>query len=183
MPYDSFKVVIDAQLSAPTPRWPPGVAKKDLYDFLVKDGMAGPPRRLRRPPRRSRRRATSIPATAPGSAPGSQGHHRRMVRFPSAPLRARGADPQTGPGHLQGTTSASLAQRAGSASTRTRCRRQGRHGRGRQGNEKFWKMHGLMFRTRTSCFGGRSTWNGRSRAASTLARWRRTKESPEVAGA
>ena len=42
MPYDSFKAVIDAQLKRANQALSSGVARRDLYENLVKDGMTAP---------------------------------------------------------------------------------------------------------------------------------------------
>ncbi len=43
VPYESFKPVIDAQLKRANAALATGVAKKDLYETLTKDGLSGPP--------------------------------------------------------------------------------------------------------------------------------------------
>src|SRR2546430_5081139 len=50
MPYESFKAVIDGQVQRANAALASGVQKKDLYEYLIKDGQSGPPAQAAPPP-------------------------------------------------------------------------------------------------------------------------------------
>src|SRR6267143_1491718 len=179
MPYDSFKVVIDAQLKRANAALATGVAKKDLYEFLVKDGMAGPPAPPQAAPQPQARNVD------PGDGPwiGSRKPKVTIVEWSDfqCPFCAR-VEPtlkqvldtykddvrivwRNEP--LSFHQNAMPAAKAAMAAAR-------------QGNEKFWKMHGLMFSHQNELSEAKYVeWAKQS--GLDVARWRKDKESPEVA--
>ena len=181
MPYDSFKVVIDAQLKRANAALATGVAKKDLYDFLVKDGMAGPPA----PPPQAAAPQPQARNVDPGDGPwiGSRKPKVTIVEWSDfqCPFCAR-VEPtlkqvldtykddvrivwRNEP--LSFHQNAMPAAKAAMAAAR-------------QGNEKFWKMHGLMFSHQNELSEAKYVeWAKQS--GLDVARWRKDKESPEVA--
>jgi protein-disulfide isomerase len=180
MPYDSFKVVIDTQLKRANAALASGVQRKDLYDSLVKDGQSGPPA----PP----------PAAAPqpqarnvdpgdGPATGAKKPKVTIVEWSDfqCPFCAR-VEPtlqqilttykdevrivwRNEP--LSFHPNAMPAAKAAMAAFR-------------QGNDKFWKMHGLMFANQTQLSEAKyEEWA--QQIGLDVDRWKKDKESPEVA--
>ncbi len=180
MPYDSFKVVIDTQLKRANAALASGVQRKDLYDSLVKDGQSGPPA----PP----------PAAAPqpqarnvdpgdGPATGAKKPKVTIVEWSDfqCPFCAR-VEPtlqqilttykdevrivwRNEP--LSFHPNAMPAAKAAMAAFR-------------QGNDKFWKMHGLMFASQTQLSEAKyEEWA--QQIGLDVDRWKKDKESPEVA--
>jgi len=180
MPYDSFKVVIDAQLKRANAALATGVAKKDLYESLIKDGLGSPPA----PPPQAAPLAQARNVD-PGDGPwiGAKKPKVTIVEWSDfqCPFCAR-VDPtlkqvldtykddvrivwRNEP--LSFHENAMPAAKAAMAAAR-------------QGNDKFWKMHGLMFSHQNELSEAKyEEWA--KQIGLDLARWRRDKESPQVA--
>jgi protein-disulfide isomerase len=180
MPYDSFKVVIDAQLKRANAALATGVAKKDLYESLIKDGLGSPPA----PPPQAAPQAQARNVD-PGDGPwiGAKKPKVTIVEWSDfqCPFCAR-VEPtlkqvldtykddvrivwRNEP--LSFHENAMPAAKAAMAAAR-------------QGNDKFWKMHGLMFSHQSELSEAKyEEWA--KQIGLDLARWRKDKESPEVA--
>ena len=180
MPYDSFKVVIDAQLKRANAALATGVAKKDLYESLIKDGLGSPPA----PPPQAAPQAQARNVD-PGDGPwiGAKKPKVTIVEWSDfqCPFCAR-VEPtlkqvldtykddvrivwRNEP--LSFHENAMPAAKAAMAAAR-------------QGNDKFWKMHGLMFSHQNELSEAKyQEWA--KQIGLDLARWRKDKESPEVA--
>jgi protein-disulfide isomerase len=180
MPYDSFKVVIDAQLKRANAALATGVAKKDLYESLIKDGLTGPPA----PPPQAAPQAQARNVD-PGDGPWIGGKKPKVTIVEwsdfQCPFCAR-VEPtlkqvldtykddvrivwRNEP--LSFHPNAMPAAKAAMAAAR-------------QGNDKFWKMHGLMFSHQNELSEEKyEEWA--KQIGLDVARWRKDKESPEVA--
>src|SRR5882672_1886110 len=180
MPYDSFKVVIDAQLKRANAALATGVAKRDLYESLIKDGLAGPPA----PPPQAAPQAQARNVD-PGDGPwiGTKKPKVTIVEWSDfqCPFCAR-VEPtlkqiletykddvrivwRNEP--LSFHPNAMPAAKAAMAAAR-------------QGNDKFWKMHGLMFSHQNELSEEKyGEWA--KQAGLDLKKWRADKESPEIA--
>ncbi len=180
MPYDSFKVVIDAQLKRANALLATGVAKKDLYESLIKDGLLGPSA----PPPQAAPQAQARNVD-PGDGPwiGAKKPKVTIVEWSDfqCPFCAR-VEPtlkqvldtykddvrivwRNEP--LSFHPNAMPAAKAAMAAAR-------------QGNDKFWKMHGLMFSHQNELSEVKyEEWAKQS--GLDVARWRKDKESAAVA--
>src|SRR5712664_782256 len=180
MPYDSFKVVIDAQLKRANAALATGVAKKDLYESLIKDGLLGPSAPPPQAPPQAQARNVD-----PGNGPwiGAKKPKVTIVEWSDfqCPYCAR-VEPtlkqvldtykdevrivwRNEP--LSFHENAMPAAKAAMAAAR-------------QGNDKFWKMHGLMFSHQNELSEAKyEEWA--KQIGLDVARWRKDKESPEVA--
>ncbi|HYS08669.1 MAG TPA: thioredoxin domain-containing protein [Myxococcales bacterium] len=180
VPYESFKPVIDAQLKRANAALATGVAKKDLYETLTKDGLSGPPAP---PPQAAPQpQARNV---EPGSGPfiGSKKPKVTIVEWSDfqCPYCAR-VEPtlkqildtykddvrlvwRNEP--LSFHPNAMPAAKAAMAVAK-------------QGNDKFWKMHALLFAHQTELSEAKyEEWA--KKAGADVAQWRRDKESSEIA--
>src|SRR6185295_10003821 len=182
MPYESFKAVIDAQLKRANTALSSGVQKKDLYEALIKDGMSGPPAP---PPSAAPQAQAQARNVDPGDGPwtGSKKPKVTIVEWSDfqCPFCAR-VEPtlkqildtykddvrlvwRNEP--LSFHPNAMPAAKAAMAAAK-------------QGNDKFWKMHALMFANQTQLSEAKyEEWA--KQIGLDVSRWSKDKESPEVA--
>jgi protein-disulfide isomerase len=185
MPFDSFKTVIDAQLKRANQVLSSGVSRKQLYDELTKDGLtqqAAPPPQQQRPP----------PAQAKNVDPGEGspaigGKHPKVTIVEwsdfQCPFCSR-VEPtmkqimdtykddvrivwrnEPLPFHPNALPAAKAAMAAA-----------------RQGQDKFWKMHDLMFAHQQELSDAKyEEWA--KEIGLNLAKWKTDKDSPEIAAA
>ena len=182
LPFESFKAVIDAQMRRANQVLASGVARKDLYEALIKDGSSGPPAALPSaqpaPPPQARN-------VDPGAGPfiGAKKPKVTIVEWSDfqCPYCGR-AEPtlrqildtykeevrivwRNEP--LSFHPNAMPAAKAAMAAAR-------------QGNDKFWKMHDLMFAHQTELSEANyEQWA--QQIGLDLPRWKADKESPEIA--
>jgi len=149
VPYESFKPVIDAQLKRANAALATGVAKKDLYETLTKDGLSGPPAP---PPQAAPQpQARNV---EPGSGPfiGSKKPKVTIVEWSDfqCPYCAR-VEPTLKQILDTYKDDVRLVWRNEPLSfpPERDAGRQGGHGGREQGNDKFWKMHALLFAHQT----------------------------------
>jgi len=180
MPLESFKAVIDLQLKRANAALATGVARKDLYENLTKDGLSGPPA----PPPQAAPQPQARNVD-PGNGPwtGSKKPKVTIVEWSDfqCPFCAR-VEPtlkqildtykddvrlvwRNEP--LSFHPNAMPAAKAAMAAAK-------------QGNDKFWKMHALMFAHQTELSEAKyEEWA--KQAGLNLAQWKKDKESPEIA--
>ncbi len=180
LPFDSFKAVIDAQMKRANAALASGVLKKDLYEHLIKDGQSGPPA----PPPQAAPQPTARNVD-PGDGPwtGSKKPKVTIVEWSDfqCPFCGR-VEPtlkqildtykddvrlvwRNEP--LSFHPNAMPAAKAAMAAAR-------------QGNDKFWKMHELMFANQTQLSEAKyEEWA--KQIGLNLAKWKADKESPEIA--
>ena len=179
MPFESFKAVIEAQLKRANAALASGVAKKDLYEYLVKDGQSGPP--APPPAAAPQPQARNVD---PGDGPAIGGKKPKVTIVEwsdfQCPFCAR-AEPtmqkiletykddvrivwRNEP--LGFHPNAMPAAKAAMAAFR-------------QGNDKFWKMHALMFANQPQLSDAKyEEWA--KQAGLDVERWKKDKDSPEV---
>ncbi len=180
LPFESFKLVIDAQLRRANAALASGVQRKDLYESLVKDGQSGPP--VAPPAAAPAPQARNV---EPGDGP-STGAKKAKVTIVEwsdfqCPYCAR-VEPtlqqilstykddvrivwRNEP--LSFHPNAMPAAKAAMAAFR-------------QGNDKFWKMHGLMFANQSQLSEAKyEEWA--QQIGLDVDRWRKDKDSAEVA--
>jgi protein-disulfide isomerase len=182
MPYESFKAVIDAQLKRANSALATGVAKRDLYEHLTRDGQTGPPA----PPPQAAPQA-QVRSVEPGDGPwiGAKKPKVTIVEWSDfqCPYCAK-VEPtlkqildsykddvkivwRNEP--LSFHPNAMPAAKAAMAAAK-------------QGNEKFWKMHALMFANQTELSEEKyAAWA--KQIGLDVTQWKKDKESPEVAAA
>jgi len=180
MPYESFKAVIDAQLKRANAVLASGVQKKELYESLIKDGQSGPPA----PPPQA---APSPQArnVDPGDGPwtGAKRPKVTIVEWSDfqCPYCAR----------VEPTLKQILETYKDDVRLVWRNEPLGFHPNAmpaakaamaafKQGNDKFWKMHALMFAHQNELSEAKyEEWA--KEAGLNLAQWKKDKESPEIA--
>jgi len=182
-PFESFKNTIDAQLRRANQVLSSGVSRRDLYDNLIKDGLTGPPAA---PP--SQQQAPPPPQARnvdPGDGPAIGGKHPKVTIVEwsdfQCPFCGR-VEPtikqildtykddvkvvwrnEPLPFHPNAMPAAKAAMAAA-----------------RQGSDKFWKMHDLMFAHQQELSDVKyAEWA--MQAGVDFSRWQKDKESPEVA--
>ncbi len=183
MPFDSFKTVIDAQLKRASQLLSSGVSRKQLYEELTKDGLthqaAAPPQQQQRPP------APQAKNVDPGDGPAMGGKHPKVTIVEwsdfQCPFCSR-VEPtlkqimdtykddvrlvwrnEPLPFHPNATPAAKAAMAAA-----------------RQGQDKFWKMHDLMYAHQQDLSDAKyEEWA--KEIGLNLAKWKTDKESPEIA--
>jgi protein-disulfide isomerase len=180
MPFESFKPVIEAQLKRANAALSNGVSRSDLYEHLIKDGMSGPPAPPPSAPAQPKARNVD-----PGEGPwtGSKKPKVTIVEWSDfqCPFCAR-VEPtlkqildtykddvrlvwRNEP--LSFHPNAMPAAKAAMAAAK-------------QGNEKFWKMHALMFARQGELSEAKyEEWA--KEIGLNLAQWKKDKESPEIA--
>jgi protein-disulfide isomerase len=182
MPYESFKVVIDAQLKRANQALSSGVSRRDLYENLIKDGLTAPAPQ----PQAQQPQAPPPPQARnvePGDGPAMGGKRPKVTIVEwsdfQCPFCGRVAPTlkqimdtykddvkivwRNEP--LSFHPNAMPAAKAAMAAAR-------------QG--KFWQMHDLMFEHQTELSDAKyDEWA--KQVGLDLARWRKDKESPEIA--
>jgi protein-disulfide isomerase len=179
-PYDSFRNAIDAQLRKANQALSSGVSKRDLYEHLTKDGMAGPPAPppQQAPPPQARN-------VDPGEGPAIGGKHAKVTIVEwsdfQCPFCGR-VEPtlkqildtykddvkivwrnEPLPFHPNAMPAAKAAMAAA-----------------KQGGDKFWKMHDLMFAHQQELSDAKyAEWA--MQAGLNFAQWQKDKDSPEIA--
>ena len=180
MPLESFKAVVDAQLKRANAALASGVAKKDLYEHLIKDGQSGPPA----PPPQAAPRAQARNVD-PGDGPwtGAKKPKVTIVEWSDfqCPFCAR----------VEPTLKQILETYKDDVRIVWRNEPLGFHPNAmpaakaamaafRQGNDKFWKMHALLFGNQSQLSEAKyEEWA--KEAGLDVARWKKDKESPEIA--
>ena len=180
LPLESFRAVIDAQLKRANAALATGVAKRDLYEHLNKDGLSGPPA----PPPQAAPQPQARNVD-PGDGPwiGAKKPKVTIVEWSDfqCPFCAR-VEPalkqvletykddvrivwRNEP--LSFHPNAMPAAKAAMAAAR-------------QGNDKFWKMHELMFANQSQLSEAKYEEWARQ-AGLDLKKWRADKDSPEIA--
>ena len=183
MPFESFKNVIDAQLRRANQALSSGVSRKDLYENLTKDGLTAPPAQpQQQPPAPPPPQARNVD---PGEGPAIGGKHPKVLIVEwsdfQCPFCGR-VEPtikqimdtykddvklvwRNEP--LSFHPNAMPAAKAAMAAAK-------------QGNDKFWKMHDLMFANQTALSEAKyEEWA--KQVGLDLNRWKKDKDSPEIA--
>ena len=183
-PFEQFKAVIDAQLRRADQALARGVSRKDLYETLTKDGLTAQPAPPPSAPEPEKPQARNVD---PGSGPWVGGKKPKVTIVEwsdfQCPYCAR-VEPtlkqildtykddvkivwrnEPLPFHPHAMPAAKAAMAAAL-----------------QGNGEFWKMHDLMFAHQQELSDAKyEEWA--KEAGLDLARWRKDKDSPEVASA
>jgi protein-disulfide isomerase len=182
LPFESFKVVIEAQLKRANAALASGVQKKDLYETLIKDGLTGP---SAPPPSAAPAPQPTARNVEPGDGPAIGGKKPKVTivewsdfQCPFCgrvePTLQRILDTYKDDVRivwrnepLSFHPNAMPAAKAAMAAAR-------------QGNDKFWKMHDLMFAHQGELSEAKYEEWART-AGVDLAKWKADKESAEVA--
>jgi protein-disulfide isomerase len=182
MPYESFKAVIDVQMKRANAALATGVAKRDLYEHLTKDGLSGPPAP---PPQAAPPALARNVEVGDGPWVGAKKPKVTIVEWSDfqCPFCAR-VEPALNQildtykdevrivwrnEPLSFHPNAMPAAKAAMAAAR-------------QGNDKFWKMHRLMFEHQTELSEAKyEEWA--KQIGLNLAQWKKDKDSPEIAEA
>ena len=181
-PYETFKSTIDAQLRRANQILAIGVSRRDLYENLIKDGAPGPPAP---PPSQQAPPPPQARNVDPGEGPSIGGKHAKVTIVEwsdfQCPFCGR-VEPtlrqildtykdevkivwrnEPLPFHPNAMPAAKAAMAAA-----------------RQGNDKFWKLHDLMFAHQQELSDAKyAEWA--MQAGVDFARWQKDKESPEIA--
>src|SRR5437870_5916031 len=180
MPYESFKAVIDAQLKRANTALSSGVQKKDLYEALTKDGMSGPPA-----PPPSAAPQPQARNVDPGDGPWTGSKKPKVTIVEWSDFQCPYC------GRVEPTLKQILDTYKDDVRLVWRNEPLGFHpnampaakaamAAAKQGNEKFWKMHALMFARQTELSEAKyEEWA--KEAGLNLAQWKKDKESPEIA--
>ena len=180
MPLESFKAVIDAQLKRANATLASGVAKKDLYEALVKDGQSGPPA----PPPQAAPRAQARNVD-PGDGPWTGAKKPKVTIVEWSDFQCPFC------GRVEPTLKQILETYKDDVRIVWRNEPLGFHPNAmpaakaamaafRQGNDKFWKMHALLFANQAQLSEAKyQEWA--KEIGLDVARWQKDKESPEVA--
>ena len=181
MPYDSFKAVIDAQLKRANQALSSGVARRDLYENLIKDGMTAPA-----PQPQQQQQAPPPPQARnvdPGDGPAMGGKKPKVTIVEWSDFQCpfcsrveptlkqitdtykddvrivwRNEPLSFHPNALPAAKAAMAAARQG----------------------KFWQMHDLMFAHQQDLSDAKyEEWA--KQIGVDVARWKKDKESPEIA--
>ncbi|MGZ6123706.1 MAG: DsbA family protein [Myxococcales bacterium] len=179
LPFESFRLVIDTQLRRANAALAAGVQRKDVYEYLVKDGQSGPPA----PP----------PAAAPqpqarnvdpgdGPATGSKKPKVTIVEWSDfqCPFCSR-VEPTLRQILTTYKDDVRLVWRNEPLSFHPNAMPAAKAAMAayRQGNEKFWKMHALMFANQSQLSEPKyEEWA--KEVGLDVDRWRKDKESAEV---
>ncbi len=183
MPYDSFKAVVDAQLKRANQLLSSGVSRRDLYENLVKDGMAAP---APQPQQQQQQQAPPPPQARnvdPGDGPALGGKRPKVTIVEWSDFQCpfcsrveptlkqitdtykddvrivwRNEPLSFHPNALPAAKAAMAAARQG----------------------KFWQMHDLMFAHQGDLSDAKYEEWARQIGVD-VARWKKDKESPEVA--
>ncbi len=181
-PYETFKSTIDAQLRRANQVLASGVSRRDLYENLIKDGASAPPAP---PPSQQAPPPPQARNVDPGEGPAIGGKHAKVTIVEwsdfQCPFCSR-VEPtlkqildtykdevkvvwrnEPLPFHPNAMPAAKAAMAAA-----------------RQGNDKFWKLHDLMFAHQQELSDAKyAEWA--MQAGVDFARWQKDKESPEIA--
>ncbi len=180
LPFESFKAVIEAQLKRANAALAAGVAKKDLYEYLIKDGMSGPPAPPPAAPAQPQARNVE-----PGDGPwtGAKKPKVTIVEWSDfqCPFCAR-AEPTLRQILTMYKDEVRIVWRNEPLSFHPNAMPAAKAAMAafRQGNDKFWKMHELMFANQGQLSEAKyEEWA--KEIGLDLARWKRDRESPEIA--
>jgi len=180
MPFESFKAVLEGQLKRANAALGSGVARKDLYEHLIKDGQSGPPA----PP------PSAVPQPQarnvdPGDGPWAGSKKPKVTIVEWSDFQCPYC------GRVEPTLKQILDTYKDNVRLVWRNEPLGFHpnampaakaamAAAKQGNEKFWKMHALMFAHQTELSEAKyEEWA--KQIGLNLAQWKKDKESPEVA--
>jgi protein-disulfide isomerase len=180
MPYESFKTVIDAQLKRANATLASGVQKKDLYEYLIKDGQIGPPAPPPQAPPPPQARNVD-----PGEGPwtGAKKPKVTIVEWSDfqCPFCAR-VEPTLQQILATYKDDVRLVWRNEPLSFHPNAMPAAKAAMAafKQGNDKFWKLHALMFAHQNELSEAKyEEWA--KEAGLNLAQWKKDKDSPEVA--
>jgi protein-disulfide isomerase len=182
LPFESFKAVIDAQMKRANAALAAGVAKKDLYENLVKDGQSGPPA----PPPQAAPQAT-VRNVEPGDGPAIGGKKPKVTIVEWSDFQCPFC------GRVEPTLKQILTTYKDDVRIVWRNEPLSFHpnampaakaamAAAKQGNDKFWKMHDLMFANQSALSEAKyEEWA--KEIGLNLPKWKADKESPEVMAA
>ena len=183
MPYESFKSVIDAQLKRANQALSSGVSRKDLYENLTKDGLTGPPAQPQQaPPAPPAPQARNV---EPGDGPSIGPKHAKVTIVEwsdfQCPFCGR-VEPTLKQIRDTYKDDVKLVWRNEPLSFHPNAMPAAKAAMAayKQGNDKFWKMHELMFANQAQLSEEKyEEWA--KQVGLDVARWKKDKESPEVA--
>jgi len=182
LPFESFKAVIDAQMRRANAALTAGVAKKDLYENLVKDGQSGPPAA---PPQAAPQ--ATVRNVDPGEGPAIGGKKPKVTIVEWSDFQCPFC------GRVEPTLKQILTTYKDDVRIVWRNEPLSFHpnampaakaamAAAKQGNDKFWKMHDLMFANQSALSEAKyEEWA--KEIGLNLPKWKADKESPEVMAA
>ena len=183
MPYESFKSVIDAQLRRANQALSNGVSRKNLYDDLIKDGLTAPaPQPQAQPSAPPPPQARNVD---PGEGPaiGPKNAKVTIVEWSDfqCPFCGR-VEPTLKQIRDTYKDDVKIVWRNEPLSFHPNAMPAAKAAMAayKQGNDKFWKMHDLMFANQTQLSEQKyEEWA--KEAGLDVNRWKKDKDSPEVA--
>jgi len=180
MPFESFKAVIDAQMKRANAALASGVQRKDLYEYLIKDGLTGPPAP---PPQAAPQPQARNVDPGDGPSTGAKKPKVIMVEWSDfqCPFCAR-VEPTLKQILSAYKDDVRLVWRNEPLSFHPNALPAAKAAMAayRQGNDKFWKMHELMFANQAQLSEAKyEEWA--KQAGLSLERWKSDKDSKEVA--
>jgi protein-disulfide isomerase len=180
-PFEQFKLVVDSAIKRADAALARGVSRKDLYETLIKDGQSGPPAP---PPQQAPQpQARNIELGADSPWTGAKNAKVTIVEFSDfqCPFCQR-AEPtlqkilETYKGEVK------LVWRNEPLSFHPNALPAAKAAMAAHKQGKFWEMHALMFQHQNELSEANyEQWA--KQIGLDLARWRKDKESPEVAAA
>jgi len=180
-PFEQFKVVIDAAMKRADAALAKGVSRGDLYEALVKDGQTAPPAPPPQPPPAALARNVDLGTDSPWT--GAKHAKVTIVEFSDfqCPFCSR-AEPtlkkilETYKGEVK------LVWRNEPLSFHPNALPAAKAAMAAHKQGKFWQMHELMFQHQTELSEAKyEEWA--KQIGLDLSRWRKDKESPEIASA
>ncbi len=180
LPFETFKTVIDAQMKRANAALATGVPKKDLYEYLTKDGTTGPSA----PPPSAAPQPTAR-NVEPGDGPAIGGKKPKVTIVEWSDFQCPFC------GRVEPTLQRILETYKDDVRIVWRNEPLSFHpnalpaakaamAAARQGNDKFWKMHDLMFAHQSELSEAKYEEWARQ-VGLDMAKWKADKESAEVA--
>jgi protein-disulfide isomerase len=181
LPFESFKLVIDAQMKRANTALATGVQRKDLYETLIKDGLSGPPAP---PPQAAPQPQARNVEPGEGPSAGSKKPKVTIVEWSDfqCPFCAK-VEPTLKQILSTYKDDVRLVWRNEPLSFHPNALPAAKAAMAayRQGNDKFWKMHELMFANQSQLSEAKyEEWA--KQIGLHLERWKSDKDSAEIAG-
>jgi protein-disulfide isomerase len=179
MPYESFKAVIDPQLKRANQALANGVARRDLYENLIKDGITAQPQPQAAPPPPPPQAQNVEPGDGP--AIGSKRPKVTIVEWSDfqCPFCSR-VEPTLKQILSTYKDDVKIVWRNEPLSFHPNAMPAAKAAMAAAGQGKFWQMHDLMFEHQQELSEAKYEEWARQIGLD-LSRWKKDKESPEVA--
>jgi len=183
MPFESFKVVIDAQLKRANQALSSGVSRRDLYQNLIKDGLTEPAAQLQAQQPQAPPPPPQARNVEPGDGPAIGGKRPKVTIVEwsdfQCPFCGR-VEPTLKQVMDTYKDDVKIVWRNEPLSFHPNAMPAAKAAMAAARQGKFWQMHDLMFEHQTELSDAKyEEWA--KQVGLDLARWRKDKESPEIA--